>query len=88
MEADAVVDVYVETLRHCASPELTWVLRIGRGPYAAVHDDLDEAVAHAVDMARYRVEGGRAAQVHVQDKSRDVPWRTVWASPGVAPRYP
>lgn len=88
MEADAAVDIYVEAFRHLASPELSWVVRIGRGPYAAVHAGLDEAVAHAIDMARYRADGGRAVQVHVQDRSRDVPWRTVWTSPGAAPRYP
>lgn len=86
--AGAGVDIYVETFRHSASPELAWVVRIGRGPYTAVHDDPADAVDHAIEMARYRAADGRAVQVHVRDRSRDVPWRTVWASPGAAPRYP
>ena len=87
MTVDAV-DFYVEALAHFASQDRTWVIRVGRqSPFVRVHSDPIEATADAIRMAQYRVDGGRAAQVHVRDEA-EAPWRTVWCPAGSAPRYP
>jgi hypothetical protein len=82
------VDIYVEPVEHISPIRKTWFIRIGtRSLIVGVHDNLLEAVTHAIQMARYRAQGGQNAQVHVREKF-DLPWHTIWCGTGLAPRTP
>lgn len=78
---DDVVDFHIVPVEFFATKRNSWYIYLGTAPQAhclAIHDDLDEAVQHAIEMAKYRVTAGSAVQIRV--KQADGSWNAVWLS--------
>ncbi len=85
---ETVVDFYVEPLNQDAYTGCDWgVFKQSLSYRVGIDDNPDDATAHATRMARYLVNCGRQAQIHVRGRA-DAPWHTVWCSLDAMPRYP
>ena len=87
MANDGTVEFLIVSMTHWASPARTWlVCRGSLSNCVGIQEDLASAVAQGLRMAKYTDSCGQLAQVHMQ-ASPGAPWRTVWHSEKVAPRY-
>jgi hypothetical protein len=87
VEREECVNFYVDSLKHVASPDRTWL--IYRGSFdrcVGIFADSAEATRKAIGMAEYCVARGQKAQVHERPGSNS-PWHTVWHAPGTVPRF-
>lgn len=78
---DDVVDVHIVAVEFFATKRKSWYIYLGAAAPShclAIHDDLDEAVQHAIEMATYRVAAGNSVQIRV--KQDDDSWKVVWRS--------
>lgn len=75
------VDFHIVPVEFFATKRKNWYIYLGTAspaPCLAIHDDLDQAVQHAIAMAKYRVTAGSTVQIRV--KRDDGSWGTVWRS--------
>ena len=82
------VDFYIFSFDPVAVERTNWLVCTKPASHClGVHSDLAAAMAHARQMADYRVSAGLAAQIHVKQKD-GVSWETMWWSDGVVPKFP
>jgi len=87
--SDAVVDFYVASLAHFATSNREWlVCRDDVSCCVGVQDDLESAIAQAIQMAQYYEARGDDVQVHVETSGTAEHWRTIWHRPDFTPRFP
>lgn len=85
---DDVVDFHIVLAQFVSIEQMHWLIYAKpTSRCLAVHGDLASAIAHARQMAEYRVSAGKAAQIHVR-KEDGKSWKTVWCSEGSKPKYP
>ncbi|GLQ94030.1 hypothetical protein [Dyella acidisoli] len=84
---DDVVDFHIVLAQFASIEHANWLIYAKPASRClAVHGDLASAMAHALQMAEYRISAGKAAQIHVK-KEDGKSWQTVWCSEGCAPKY-
>ncbi|WP_284358186.1 hypothetical protein [Dyella nitratireducens] len=85
---DEAVDFYIVMFRYASIERDQWLICARPTSHClAVHEDRASAIAHAHQMAEYRVSAGKAAQIHVQQGNVQS-WKTIWCSAGSAPKHP
>lgn len=85
---DDVIDFHIVLAQYASIQQAHWLIYAKPASRClAVHSDLASAIAHAQQMAEYRVSAGKAAQIHV-GQGDGKSWQTVWWSEGTAPKYP
>lgn len=85
---DETVDFYIVLFRYASIERDQWLICARPASHClAVHEDRASAIAHACQMADYRVSAGKAAQIHMQQGNGHY-WKTIWCSTDSAPKHP
>jgi len=88
MTSVAIVDFYITSLTHIASPNIEWlVCRDSESNCVGVQETFEAAVAQAIQMTEYYAARGGDVQVHTQGPGANR-WRTIWHRPDFSSRFP
>jgi hypothetical protein len=89
MPEASVVDFYVTSLAHFATPGREWLVSKDLlSNSVGIQDSLEAATAQAIRMTEYYAARGDDVQVHIHAPDVFDQWRTVWHRPDFKARFP